>query len=113
MLLFYWVSCFVVTRVTHCKHTGLFSTNLISDTTRFGEGFGPPNPSNKTDAEIVEYIRELFRKQNVLNILQNDEISIITRAIYAEVYFKDREDRSGMAVNLSKGGLYDDWGKDI
>ena len=113
MLLFYWIACFVVTRVIYCKNSGLFSSNLISQTNRFGEGFGPTDRSNKTDKALVEYIRELFIKQNVLTILQNDEISIITRAAYADMYLKDREDGSGMAVNLSKGGLYDDWGRDI
>ena len=72
---------------------------------RFGEGFGPPNPSNRSDTEIIAHIAELFYKKAILDVLQNEQISINTRADRATKYLED----DIMLPNITKGGLYKDW----
>jgi hypothetical protein len=78
---------------------GLWSKN------KFGEGFGPPNPSNRSDAEIIAHIAELLYKKAILDVLQNEQISINIRADRATKYLEE----DIMSPNITKGGLYKDW----
>lgn len=76
---------------------------------RFGEGFGPHDPSNRSESEIIAHITELFRKKAILDILENENISIETRAVRAKQYLEEDES-GGMVPNITKGGLFKDWG---
>jgi len=70
-------------------------------------GNGPPSKSNSTD---IYKISDFFRKKQLLDILQNQDISIIIRAKRADEYFKETE---SIKPNITMGGLYSDWCRDI
>lgn len=77
----------------------------ISDNSESGNG--PPAKSNCTD---ISKISDFLRKKQILDVLQNQDISIIIRANHADEYFKETE---SIKPNITMGGLYGDWCKDI
>lgn len=102
---------FLLLLVSFIIHNSLRDTRVISiaselknhTETKFEKGTGPPVYEDEVD---MEYIAELFRKKDLLTVLQNGDVSVILRAKYAEDYL---EETRSMAPNITKGGLCKDW----
>ena len=91
-----------------CNYDYLMSSASYIDMTGIDHRY--PYIENTTD--FVPYFAKLIYKQNLLNRLQNENESIITKHLLAEEY-NYNESNSEYEINIFASGLIMDWEANI
>ena len=79
-------------------------------------GYDMRNPKEENDTEnqlVILKIREMYKKMNLLRTLENSKVGLKVKADLVEIYDNENTNKSKYVYDITSGGLYNDWARDI